>query len=102
MWYFEKNKFQNDYVRWEEFFNTKGKIPIKFTPEILDSIDAIVSTFMHELHEIAGIRFAFSKKAGIRYERIHRLLQPGAQAGNLHDQALRLEREYASKIGASD
>jgi hypothetical protein len=73
-------------VRWSDLVHDRtGKVPIIIRPDVLQSDEAIVSVFAHELHEIEGFRKIVSRRGWISIEEFianHAWDNPG----NLHDQ----------------
>jgi hypothetical protein len=43
-------------VGWSDHLNTNGKVPFIIHPRILDSDEAIVAVFAHEMHELQSLR----------------------------------------------
>jgi hypothetical protein len=73
-------------VYWSDLVHEKtGKIPFLIRPDILDSDEAIVAVFAHEMHEIDALRPILSE-GKTSLEEFIRLTCPG-NPGNLHDQA---------------
>ena len=61
------------------------KVPFLIRPDILDSDEAIVAVFTHEVHELRSIR-TMLKKGRMTIEDFGLHTAPGIP-GNLHDQA---------------
>jgi hypothetical protein len=62
-------------------------VPIIIRPDILESDEAIVAVFAHELHEIEGFRRIVGRRGWISFEEFvahHAWDNPG----NLHDEGL--------------
>jgi hypothetical protein len=74
-------------VTWSDLVNDRtGKVPITIRPDILESDEAIVAVFAHELHEIQGFRSIVSRRGSISIEEFianHVWDNPG----NLHYEA---------------
>lgn len=73
-------------VRWSDLVNARtGRVPIIIRPDILESDEAIVAVFAHELHEIEGFRKIVGRRGSISIEEFianHAWDNPG----NLHDE----------------
>jgi hypothetical protein len=81
----EVRKLAGDEVRWSDLVNhSTGKVPIIIRPDVLQSDEAIVAVFAHELHEIEGFRRIIRRRGSISIEEFianHAWDNPG----NLHD-----------------
>jgi len=62
-----------------------GKVPFLLRPDILESDEAIVAVFAHEIHELESLR-PMLPEGGISIEDFIGHTCPG-NPGNLHDQA---------------
>lgn len=69
-----------------------GKVPFRFWPGILNSDEAIVGVFAHEMFELERLR-PILKEATTTIEDFIDQTRPG-NAGNLHDQAW----DYADEL----
>ena len=82
----EVRKPAGDKVSWSDLVHDRtGKVPIVIRPDVLQSDEAIVAVFAHELHEIEGFRKIVSRRRSISIEEFianHAWDNPG----NLHDQ----------------
>ena len=61
------------------------KVPVRFWPGILDSDQAIVAVFAHEMHELNNLR-SILEEGKTSIEDLIEHVRPG-RPGNLHDQA---------------
>jgi hypothetical protein len=80
----------NTLIRWADCLNLHGQVPVHLRPGVLESDEAIVAVFAHEMHEITGLRAAFGGNSGILpASEVYRLISPDL-AGNLHARAVEI------------
>jgi len=73
-------------VEWADLVHDRtGKVPFRVWPGILDSDEAIVAVFGHELFELSRLR-PLLETGTVTIETFIALTRPGIP-GNLHDQA---------------
>jgi hypothetical protein len=82
----EVRRLPGERVKWSDLVTRQtGKVPVIIRPDILQSDEAIVAVFAHELHEIEGFRRIVRRRGSISFEEFianHAWDNPG----NLHDQ----------------
>lgn len=88
-----------DWVDWSDLANpTSGKVTFYVHPEVLESDDAIIWYFRHDLHEITQLKEILD--AGrMRFRDFIFHVMPDNR-GNLHDEAIRLADEVAGAYQA--
>lgn len=78
---------QGPIITWPDFYRADGKIPVYVRARVLESDEAIVAVFGHEMHELNQLRELFAAGSGsMSFARLFGLTSPGIP-GNLHDQA---------------
>ena len=89
------SKYSGEIVSWNDLLNSiSQKVPFIIRPDILESDEAIVGVFGHEMYELEALRTILSKgKTPIEHFIGH--TRPD-NAGNLHDQAW----DYSDKLVA--
>ena len=77
----------NEMISWDRFYNQFEQIPVRVNPVVLESDEAIVAVFGHEMHELNSLRALFEANGGaMRAGELARLIQEGIPR-NLHDEA---------------
>jgi hypothetical protein len=85
--YFDSNSGGRKLIYWEDFYHpVTGMIPVRFNASLLNSDEAIVAHFAHEMHELNSLRSIFEERGAITPQELKRLIAPG-HARNLHEQA---------------
>ena len=78
----------NTLFRWDDCLNDFGQVPVRVRPSVLQSDEAIVAVFAHEIHEITRLRALFQANNGeLRAGEIFNLISPEV-SNNLHDEAV--------------
>ena len=72
-------------VVWSDLLNLHGKVPFLIRPDILQSDEAIVAVFAHELYELESLRPLLCA-GGVSIESCQAYTSPN-NPGNLHDVA---------------
>jgi hypothetical protein len=85
------------YVQWSDFLNRFGKVPFQVNPKVLESDEAIVGVFAHELYELKRLRAIFKSGSKLTIESFGQHVQPGV-AGNLHDLAWDVADKLVEKM----
>lgn len=94
-----RNLEPGETVRWSQFYNNiTGKIPVRIRPDVLESDEAIVAIFTHELHELNRLRQMFTANSGVMSaENLYRLVEEGFK-NNLHDEAWDLANQAVLRM----
>jgi hypothetical protein len=96
--YFGAIKKPGEIIRWKEFYNIHGKIPVRIREDVLLSDEAILAVFAHEMHELNALREIFSLNRGvITADELYRMISPGLSK-NLHDQAWTIADELIIRL----
>jgi hypothetical protein len=78
----------NRLFQWDDCLNDFGQVPVRVRASVLESDEAIVAVFAHEVHEITRLRALFEANNGVlRAGEIYNLISPEV-ANNLHDEAV--------------
>jgi hypothetical protein len=77
-------------IRWEQFYNRFGKIPVHLRQSVLASDEAIIAVFAHEVHELTNLRRLFDDHGGfLTAGALSNLISPAVH-GNLHYKAVQI------------
>src|SRR5260370_6589275 len=75
-------------IRWADCLNVEGQVPVHLRPSVLESDEAIVAVFAHEVHEVTGLRALFEANHGVLPSgEVYNLISPEVP-GNLHSEAV--------------
>jgi hypothetical protein len=81
-------------IRWADCLNLEGQVPVHLRPSVLESDEAIVAVFAHEVHEITSLREHFDANNGVlQAAQVCHLISPDVPR-NLHSEAV----EVADKL----
>jgi hypothetical protein len=87
--YFSRSRMTADEkITWSQFYNNlTKKIPVRVSRSVLESDEAIVAVFAHEMYELNALRELFGASGNCMTSvRLYELVSWG-RVGNLHDQA---------------
>jgi hypothetical protein len=75
-------------IQWTDCLNADGQVPVHLRPSVLESDEAIMAVFAHEVHEITALRAQFEANNGVLLAgEIYRLISPEIPR-NLHSEAV--------------
>jgi hypothetical protein len=89
-------KHAGEIVVWSDLLNIHGKVPFLIHPDVLNSDEAIVAVFAHEMHELGLLR-PLLKAGGISIEECHAYTSP-YNPGNYHDAAWEVADDLVERM----
>jgi hypothetical protein len=81
------SEHHDGYIHWQDHYNRFGAIPFLIHPEVLESDEAIVAVFQHEMFELAELREVFMANKGRMDASDYGRQVSIGRKGNFHDQA---------------
>jgi hypothetical protein len=70
-------------IEWAQFYGTKGKIPVRIRPDVLESDIAILAIVAHEVYELNALRKLFEERETMSGAELARLISVTREK-NLH------------------
>ena len=88
-------------IRWKDFENKQGQIPVKVRSSVLQSDEELVATLAHEAHELMELEAIFKDRLALPARELARLIndrKDGGRPGNLHEEAWDIANELIDEI----
>lgn len=88
-------------ITWSQIRNIRGNFAIRIRQRVLESDEAIVAVFAHEIYEIERLRQLFAANGGRLTVRTRGELVASNVPGNLHDRAWEAADQLVQRMRAS-